>query len=69
VTIADLLPPKKTKKLRENRSKNMLGPINPRQLEDLLVTYAHLRAAWVTEQEIREYAELIVDVIKARGVI
>jgi hypothetical protein len=69
VTIPEHHPPKSPKKLRENRPKNMLGPINRRKLEDLLVTYAHLSAAGVTEQEIREYAELIVDVIKARGVI
>jgi hypothetical protein len=44
------------------------GPIHRAQLEDLLVAYAHLGAAGVAEEKIRKYAELIVEVVKARGV-
>jgi hypothetical protein len=46
-----------------------LERINRTQLEDLPVAYAHLGAAEVAEEKIRKYAELIVEVVKARGVI
>lgn len=47
----------------------MLGPIRRTQLEDLLVTYARLGATRIGDAEIRRYAELIVDLVKMRGVV
>jgi hypothetical protein len=47
---------------------SMLGPIRGTQLEDLLVTYARLGATGIGDEEIRRYAELIVDLVKMRGV-
>ena len=46
-----------------------LGPIPRSQLEDLLVTYARLGATRIGDEEIRRYAELIVDLVKIRGVV
>jgi hypothetical protein len=46
-----------------------LGPIRQTQLEDLLVTYARLGATGIGDEEIRRYAELIVDLLKMRGVV
>jgi hypothetical protein len=46
-----------------------LGPISRTQLEDLLVTYARLGATQIGDEEIRRYAELIVDLVKMRGVV
>jgi hypothetical protein len=46
-----------------------LGPISRTQLEDLLVTYARLGATRIRDEEIRRYAELIVDLVKMRGVV
>jgi hypothetical protein len=46
-----------------------LGPIPRTQLEDLLVAYAHLGATRIRDEEIRRYAELIVDLVKMRGVV
>jgi hypothetical protein len=44
-------------------------PIDRAQLEDLLVAYACLGATRITDEEIRRYAELIVDLVKMRGVV
>jgi hypothetical protein len=46
-----------------------VGPIRRTQLEDLLVTYARLGAMRIGDEEIRRYAELIVDLVKMRGVV
>ena len=46
-----------------------LGPIARRQLEDLLVAYAHLGATGMRGEEIRKYAELIVDLVTVRGLV
>jgi hypothetical protein len=46
-----------------------LGPIRRTQLEDLLVTYARLGATRIGDEEIRRYAELIVDLVKMIGVV
>jgi hypothetical protein len=46
-----------------------LGPIPRTQLEDLLVTYACLGATRIGDKEIRRDAELIVDLVKMRGVV
>jgi hypothetical protein len=35
---------------------------------DLLVTHSKLRSEGLTEEQIRKYSELIVDIVKARGI-
>lgn len=46
-----------------------LGPIRRTQMEDLLVAYARLGATRISDEEIRRYAELVVDLVKVRGLI
>jgi hypothetical protein len=57
-----------TKQDKIDGSNSVLGAINRRELEDLLVTYLKLRGTGISEQEIRKYAELIVDLVKVRGI-
>jgi hypothetical protein len=49
--------------------KSTLGVINRRELEDLLVTYSELRGTGISNQEIRKYVELIVDLVKVREIV
>jgi hypothetical protein len=45
----------------------MSNPLDRRKLEDLLVTYSKLSTASVPEEEVRKYAEFLVEVTSITG--
>jgi hypothetical protein len=53
---------------KQNSDDLSLGAINRRDLEDLLVTYSKLRGIGISDQEIRKYAEMIVDIVMVREI-
>ena len=44
------------------------NPITRRQFENLLVAFSKLRSEGVSEEDIRKYAEVIVEAVTIRGI-